>query len=184
MLLKQAHTLVIFKSLHQIPVFKKFLKALEACEGDTDAAIDIYSDFVSELFAYSDNFTQYMLKLVLENENLFMLKKGEGKETGVLLDECLANELAVIEELSQIPCNEIIDKIDYDGFLPRYSVEKLDFSKIYADRIHAINQYGYGIYSRYHVFVIKDGKIVPVEYPDDIKISDLHNYEQIGRAHV
>ena len=44
---------------------------------------------------------------VLENENLFMLKKGEGKETGALLEECLANELAVIEELSQIPLSLI-----------------------------------------------------------------------------
>ena len=177
-LCRQAHTLVIFKSLHEVPVFEKLLDTLAVCESDSDKAIEKYSDFVAELFAYSDNLTEYMLKLVLENENLFMLKKGEGKETGALLEECLANELAVIEELSQIPCDEIIAKIDYDGFLPRYATQKLDFSQIYADRIHAIGQYGYGIYSQYHVFVIKDGKIVPVEYPDDIKLSDLHNYER------
>lgn len=177
-LFRQAHTLVIFKSLHEVPVFGKLLETLAVCESDSDMAIEKYSDFVAELFAYSDNLTEYMLKLVLENENLFMLKKGEGKETGALLEECLANELAVIEELSQIPSNEIISKIDYDGFLPRYATQKLDFSQIYADRIHAIGQYGYGIYSQYHVFVIKDGKIVPVEYPDDIKLSDLHNYER------
>ena len=177
-LCRQAHTLVIFKSLHEVPVFEKLLDTLAVCESDSDKAIEKYSDFVAELFAYSDNLTEYMLKLVLDYENLFMLKKGEGKETGALLEECLANELAVIEELSQIPCDEIISKIDYDGFLPRYATQKLDFSQIYADRIHAIGQYGYGIYSQYHVFVIKDGKIVPVEYPDDIKLSDLHNYER------
>ena len=177
-LCRQAHTLVIFKSLHEVPVFEKLLDTLAVCESDSDMAIEKYSDFVAELFAYSDKLTEYMLKLVLENENLFMLKKGEGKETGALLEECLANELAVIEELSQIPSDEIISKIDYDGFLPRYATQKLDFSQIYADRIHAIGQYGYGIYSQYHVFVIKDGKIVPVEYPDDIKLSDLHNYER------
>ena len=32
-------------------------------------AIEKYSDFVAELFAYSDNLTEYMLKLVLENES-------------------------------------------------------------------------------------------------------------------
>ena len=147
-LCRQAHTLVIFKSLHEVPVFEKLLDTLAVCESDSDMAIEKYSDFVAELFAYSDNLTEYMLKLVLENENLFMLKKGEGKETGALLEECLANELAVIEELSQIPCDEIISKIDYDGFLPRYATQKLDFSQIYADRIHAIGQYGYGIYSQ------------------------------------
>lgn len=178
MLLKQAKTLVIFKSLHQKPVFEKYLKAIEACEyGSSDEAIEKYTDFISELFTYSDNLTAYLLKLVLENENLFMLKKGEGKETGMLLDECLANEIAVIEELSQIECNELINKIDYHGFLPRYVTEKFDFAQIYADRIHAIGQYGYGIYSQYHVFIIRDGKIVPVENPDGISLCDLHNYE-------
>ena len=81
-LCRQAHTLVIFKSLHEVPVFEKLLETLAVCESDSDMAIEKYSDFVAELFAYSDNLTEYMLKLVLENENLFMLKKGEGKETG------------------------------------------------------------------------------------------------------
>ncbi|MGN0595098.1 MAG: ATP-binding protein [Hominimerdicola sp.] len=177
-LLKEADTLVIFRSLHKVPVFKKFLIALDACEdNDVKKAITAYTDFISELFAYSDNFTKYVLKLVLENENLFMLAKGEGKETGELLDECLANELYIIEKLSLIPCEEIIEKINYSGFLPRYRTEQLDFSKIYADRIHAINQFGYGIYSQYHVFILKDGKITPVEYPDDITLDKLSNYE-------
>jgi hypothetical protein len=177
-LLKQAKTLVIFKSLNKQPVFYKYINAIEGCiSKDTDRAIESYTDFVAELFGYTDNLTEYFLKLVLENENLFMLKKGEGKQTGVLLEECLANELAIIEELAKVDCYEFISRIDFNGFLPRYKTENLDFSKIYADRIHAIGQYGYGIYSQYHVFVIKDGVITPVEYPDDIKISDLHNYE-------
>ena len=75
-LCRQAHTLVIFKSLHEVPVFEKLLETLAVCESDSDKAIEKYSDFVAELFAYSDNLTEYMLKLVLENENLFMLKKG------------------------------------------------------------------------------------------------------------
>ena len=178
MLLKQAKTLVIFKSLHDKPVFSKYIAAISSVVNDpADITIEKYTDFISELFKYSDSLTQYMLKLVLENENLFMLRKGEGKKTGMLLDECLGNEIAVIEELSQIPCDELINQIDYDGFLPRYVTEKLDFAKIYADRIHAIKQYGYGIYAQYHVFVLNDGKITPVECPDDIRISDLHNYE-------
>ena len=74
-LCRQAHTLVIFKSLHEVPVFEKLLDTLAVCESDSDMAIEKYSDFVAELFAYSDNLTEYMLKLVLENENLFMLKK-------------------------------------------------------------------------------------------------------------
>ena len=118
-----------------------------------------------------------MLKLVLENENLFMLRRGEGKPTGRLLEECLANELEIIQELSEIPSAEITSKINYDGFLPGYKTQKLDFSQIYADRIHQISKFGYGIYSQFHVFVIEDSKIVPVEFPDPIRLEQLCNYE-------
>lgn len=178
-LLIKTDTLVIFKGLKERSVIKKLLLTLEAVEeNDTPKAIKRYSDFVSQLYTHSDNLTQYILKLVLEQENLYMLKKGEGKTTGMLLDECLANELAILEELSQISSRSIIERIDYYDFLPNYKVEELDFSKIYADRIHQINQYGYGIYSRYHVFIIKDGNIIPVENPDPVKLSQLSGYER------
>ena len=177
-LLVDARTLVIFKSLHQQPVFRKFLEAVQACLGDdTDKSIEKYCDFVCELYAYSDDLTSYILKLVLENENLFMLRRGEGKHTGRLLEECLANELEIIQELSEIPSAEITSKINYDGFLPAYKIQKLDFSQIYADRIHQISKFGYGIYSQFHVFVIEDSKIVPVEFPDPIRLEQLCNYE-------
>ena len=134
-LLLQAKTLVIFKSLHEQPVFEKFLAAAQACLGDDkDDAISKYCDFVSELYAYGDDLTEYILKLVLENENLFMLRKGEGKPTGVLLEECLASELETIQELSEVPSAELTGRLGYDGFLPKYKTQALDFSQIYADR--------------------------------------------------
>ncbi len=177
-LLLQAKTLVIFKSLHDQPVFAKFLSAVQQCLGDDkEKAIAGYCDFVSELYAYSDDLTEYVLKLVLENENLFMLRKGEGKTTGVLLEQCLASELETIQELSQIPCTELTGRLGYDGFLPGYKTQALDFSQIYADRIHAIGKYGYGIYSQFHVFVIENAKIVPVEFPDPVRLDQLSNYK-------
>lgn len=178
-LLRQAQSLVIFRSLNENKTFQNLLKAMEAIGShDTDNAINAYCEFVSELYTHSDNLTQYMLKIMLENVNLYMLKKGEGKETGFILDECLANELCVIQELAQIPSKEFTARIDYNEFLPQYKTENLDFSQIYADRVHNIKKYGYGIYSRYHVFVIKEGKIVPVEYPDNISLKQLSGYER------
>ena len=35
-LCRQAHTLVIFKSLHEVPVFEKLLDTLAVCESDSD----------------------------------------------------------------------------------------------------------------------------------------------------
>ena len=65
-LLLQAKTLVIFKSLHQKSVFAKFLAAVQASlADDSETAVARYCDFVSELYTYSDDLTEYILKLVL-----------------------------------------------------------------------------------------------------------------------
>ena len=166
-----ARTLVIFKSLKERTVFSKLLMALEY------ESAECYCDFVAALYMHSDNLTEYMLKLVLENENIFMLTRGAGKKTGFFLDECLANELALIEEIAMIPSSEFERKIGFDGFLPHYATSQIDFSAVYAQRIYAISQYGYGIYSEYHVFMIKEGIITPVKNPDPIKLSQLSGYE-------
>ena len=177
-LLERCETLVIFKSLKDDEVVHALLETLAAAEDECSDSVSWYCEFVSLLYKHGDNLTKYILKLVLENENLYMLRRGSGVQTGELLDECLANELFLLEELAEISCEELTDSLDFDGFLPRYNTEKADFSKIYADRIHSIAKYGYGIYSQYHVFVIDNGKIVPVEYPDSISLSQLSGYER------
>ncbi len=168
---QSAKTLVIFKSLKEKAVVKNLLRFLEKKD------IESYCDFVGALYKHSENLTQYILRLTLENENFYMLRKGEGKKTDFLLDECLANELMVIEQLATIPCEELITATGADCFLPRYKTEPTDFSQVYAQRIREISRYGYGIYAQYNVFMLKNGAITPVPYPDNIQLSQLSGYE-------
>lgn len=178
-LIRRCETPVIFKELMHDNVVSGLVRVLSKIDaGDKDEAVKSYCDFVSYLYIYGDNLTEYILKLVLENENLYMLKKAEGKQTGQMLDECLASELYLLEELAQVPCEDILDALKFDGFLPHYRTKKIDFSQIYAERIHEISKFGYGIYSQYHVFMLKDGKIVPVKYPDDITLDKLSGYKR------
>ncbi|MGN1133486.1 MAG: ATP-binding protein, partial [Oscillospiraceae bacterium] len=138
-LMREAESLVIFKSLHNDKTFEGLLKSIQAIEEfNTDKSIKQYCDFVSELYEHSDNLTEYILKIVLENVNIYVLRKGEQKETGFILDECLANELQTIQTLAEISSKELTSKIDYKGFLPEYKTSDIDFGKIYADRIHHI----------------------------------------------
>ena len=179
-LLIQMNSLVIFRKLKKDPVISLLIATMEMIETkqQTSQMIDAYTEMIYELYKQGDDLTEYIMKLILEDENIYILKKGEKQQTGTLLDNCLANELAFLQELAQTPCSEITGRIGYDGFLPEYKVSQLDFSKIYADRIHAIDQIGYGIYSKNHVFIIKDGVITAVEHPDKIRLSQLYDYEQ------
>lgn len=172
-------TLVIFRGLYNIPAFSLLLDTLSlAAEGRAKDALDKYCAAVPALYEDGGCLTRFVLRLVLEDENLYILKKGEGLETGVLLDECLANELYTLQELGCLPFEELSAQFGSDGFIPRYTTEDTDFSKEYAVRVKQIDKFGYGIYSKYHVFVVKDGAIVPVEYPDSVRLAELSGYER------
>lgn len=180
-ILNSVSSLVIFRNLLKNQVVEKFIelfKLIDKNKTEQNNLIYAYSEAVGELYKFSDNLTEYMLKIVLEDENIYMLKKGAGEDIGVLLEECLASELMTLENFAKTQSCNIIDAIGYKGFLPRWKTdEDLDFSKIYADRIHEINKFGYGMYARNHIFIIKDGKIKPVSYPDTTRLSQLSGYD-------
>ncbi|MBR4554454.1 MAG: ATP-binding protein [Ruminococcus sp.] len=179
LMLQRLDTLVIFKGIKNDRTFSLLVSTMQDIErGDRTQAIRDYCAFTASLYEDSESLSLYLLRLVLEDENLYILRKGEGAETSRVIEECLASELYTLEELSRLTCEELIERIGYDGFMPRYEIEPLDFSKIYADRVISIAQYGYGIYAKYHVFMVRDGELVPVEYPDRIRLSQLSGYEK------
>ncbi|ADU22234.1 ATP-binding protein [Ruminococcus albus] len=178
-ILKQIRSLVIFRELRKNdPVILNMIQTIQSIqENNTGDSIQFYCDMCSELYNYGDDLTEYMMKIVLEDDNIFILKKGQDLETGTMLDNCLANELAFLEELATIPSSEFISKINYDGFLPEYKISPRDFSQIYAQRVHDIKKIGYGIYSKHNIFIIKEGIMTHVEHADPIRLSQLHDYE-------
>ena len=178
-LLTQVRSLVVFRKLREDDVVRSMMQTMQCIEEkNTDMAVESYCGMCAGLYSCGDDLTEYIRKIMLEDENLYLLKKGEGKPTGAMLEACLASELAFLDELSAIPCDEFIRRIDYDGFLPEYKVSPQDLSQVYAERVHAINKVGYGVYSKHHIFIVKDGVLTPVEYPDPIRLSQLHNYEE------
>ncbi len=177
-LVKASKTLVIFKELNKDRVLRSFIDTLSYIYSENnDAAVDSYCEFISGLYEYGDDLTKYMQSLILESENLYIIKKAENRPTGELLDECLANELYLLEKIASVPCERILSKLDNKNFMPRYRTSDCDFSKLYADRIHGLDKFGYGIFAQYHMFLSKDGEIVPVKYPDEISLSDFSGYE-------
>ena len=178
-IIKESASLAVFRNVIKHKTVKKLLKLLsDICDktADMKCLINEYSEFVSELYNYSDNLTRFILDIVLENENIYMLKKGAGEEISPLLEERLASELIILENLAKISCGDVERAIGYSG-LARWETEDIDFSNIYAKRVSEINKFGYGIYAKNHIFVIKNGKIQPVSFPDNTRLSQFSGYE-------
>ncbi|MCI6582329.1 MAG: ATP-binding protein [Oscillospiraceae bacterium] len=164
------------------------LSALLKCVSNEDTALDetihAYADFVSDLYRHHNDLGTYILTLVFEDENICMIKKAQNTEPGDKMQACLENELLSLEEISQITSEDVKKCIDYDGFLPDWDNTAYDFRSRYKERIDNVDKYGYGIYAKYYMFIVKDGNIVPVKHPDEIKLSQLIGYETQRRMIV
>ncbi len=172
-------SLVIFRKLLKNELFISLSDLLEILDEDTyeHDKIRAYCGFVGILYKHGQNLTEYVLKIVLEDENDYVLKRGSGEKAGTFENESLANELLILEKIAQIPCEFFVEKINYDGFLPRYATTKLDFSQLYAQRLLNIHKIGFGVFSTHHVFVMGENGLEPVDFPDDTRLSSLSGYE-------
>ncbi len=175
-------SLAVFRRLLSDPVVEKFDALLTALSGEeTEALIGRYSDFAAALYEYGVSFSSYLLTLALEDENVYMLCRAEGKEPSPILEEAVGAELETLRAVSAVSCEEIqavIREKGFTGFLPRWECGTLDFAEIYMSRLRSIHEYGYGVFAKYTTFMIESGALVPVKHPDAISLSELGGYQR------
>ena len=172
------HSLVIFRNLLQGPVIAALSDYLRSVKDKTEDTIGSYCNFISALYAYTENFSRYLLELVLEDENLYVKKCCSGEPVGEYLEACLTHELAFLERLGVTSASELTEGVNAQVFLPSYRTEEIDFTKTYRERLSKLHLYGYGIFAKYHMFTVADGRPVPVKYPDTQTLEQLPGYER------
>lgn len=176
-------SLVIFRNILENPLFIKLDKLITVLEADTNQSdkIDSYCDFVAELYKNGENLTEYVFKIISADENSYVKKRGEKTDVGIHQTECLANELAVLEEAGKLTSDYLTKKIGYDDFLPQFDTKEMDYSQLYANRLLEISRIGFGMYSTNHIFIMGKNGLEPVSYPDPIKLSQLSGYDEERR---
>ena len=107
-----------------------------------------------------------------------MIRTAHRLEISKKMEECLFRELESLQMIAEMTSSQVKKEIAYDGFLPDWDNTYYDFKKEYLNRIDNIERYGYGIYAKYYMFIVKDSRIVPVKYPDEVKLSQLIGYEK------
>ncbi len=172
-------SLVIFRGLNEDKVIKSFSSLLLA-EG-TAQQVERYAEFAEGLLRKSGNLTEYILERALEDENIYVTRLARGEEVSNL-DECLENELRALHRLSQIKPENIKSHIAYGGYLPGWETSETDFISAYRKRMEDLGTSGYGIFARHRAFTVKGGALIPVIWPDPVRLSDLKGYEKPRQA--
>ncbi len=107
-----------------------------------------------------------------------------GEKASPVLSACLENELRLLQEVSQLSARAVRDFIGYEGYLPEWKNRPADFVSDYARFLRNIAASGYGVFLKHRMFYAAGGEIVPVAYPDPVRLADLKGYDRERKAVV
>ena len=169
------HSLVIFRNLLNDPVISRLSRLLDIDPASGAPFVDAYCGFASALFAVTDDLSSYLLNAVLEDENFYIT--GGCSRRSPLLDDCLEKELLFFERLSRFEGSDYRSAAPEGSLLPSWNTSETHFTAAYQKTLENLPKKGYGIYAKYHVFTVADGRLVPVRHPDPQRLCELSGYE-------
>lgn len=171
------HSLVIFRRLLSDAVVSGFTSFFDSLERSECCRVSAYAELASALFKSTTHLSEYILNLVLEDENFYMLQKAQGTSVPDSLEQALKAELEILQSLSVLSSKDCRESVGYTGFLPEWEISALDFYAVYTDRLKNISSCGYGIFAKYHTFMIQNSVLIPVKNPDPTRLSQLSGYQ-------
>lgn len=175
-------TMVIFRGLLADAVVLNLMRALES--GGPYDGVPHYAAFAAALYERGDNLSDYLLGLVLRDENLYMKRAAGRQPISPLLKDCLEQELLLLEEVGRLSPAMLREALGYDGFLPPYHCAAHDFRAAYAERLSRLDCHGYGVFVDHHAFILENHQLVPVRHPDPITLARLPGYQRERRLVV
>ena len=95
--------LVLFRGLQQNPVIHALMEFCHADSSDLANQIRTYSSIVAALYPATDNLTDYMEKIVLEEETVYVQRIGAGEAVSDAMKKCLETELHLLQKIAVFP---------------------------------------------------------------------------------
>lgn len=170
----QLHGLSLFRALLNDAVFKAFL-ALADEHAPEEARADSTARFCAALFSVCDDLGEYVRMKMLEDENAVVHRAGCGELTQSYLD-ALDAELDALQAFAAVT-PEDVQRFTKDPLpFPHWRNTPADLKAVYRDQLQNIGKRGFGLWAKYRMFVLKDGKITPVKHPDPQRLSDFSGY--------
>ena len=173
-------SIVIFRNILKTKVIKKLLKFLN-CETkeniDNIKQIDLYCEFLSELFKSDNNLADFILSQIFLDDNIYINKCILKQEINNNLKKTFKNELNFFKYISSFDFSSIFNK-EYSKNIAELEIKEIDFYKIYFEHIKNIDKKGYRIFYNNNMFVLDDRKnIIAVKNKDNQDIKKLYGYE-------
>lgn len=179
-ILEQLSSLSVFRDLLSDPVIEALIRFLEASGKDgTRESVSAYSEFAGKLFRYGNgNLTEHIKNILNSSENVYIRSFSHGSKPDEILIKNAESELRILQKIAEMTPQFLRSMITYTGYLPSFASDRCSLVSEYNERCSGVSKFGYGIYAANIMFYLDDGgKIVPVNHPDRIRLSDLVDYD-------
>lgn len=173
---QRLESLVVFRGLLNDPLVASLLQLLRTAgtpEGDT-----AYADFSSLLYHRGANLTRSLCACALEDENDYLLRCADREAIPKVMRDALENELCSLEMLSHLTSAQVKSRLLHGNFLPDWETGEEKIGEIYHQHLADLHTKGFGIFAKYHMFMVSDTKLSPVACADTVTLSQLTGYER------
>lgn len=157
----------------EMRAFLEFLRAEELSD-----KLSFYGEFINSLGIHAGSFSAFLKKAVCEDENIYIKSVAKNKEVSASIKANAEKELELFSYLTELTPEMLFEGSSYEGYVPVFENDKVDFPAVYAERLSHIEYYGYGIFATAGMFRVENGEIVPVEAADDITADIFIGYEK------
>ncbi|MBQ8893323.1 MAG: ATP-binding protein [Clostridia bacterium] len=140
--------------------------------------LELFGEFVYSLWEDNYSFSDFLYRAVCTDENPYIVGTARGKAIPTVLAENAAGELALFSKLTRIDAKELCASLNFEGYLPRFANEPMDFIQIYEERLQNIHRCGYGIFATAGMFRVEGEEILPVQAADNVSTDHFIGYEQ------
>lgn len=190
----QFSSLSVFKGILNRTVPGAFYRLLCAYESHPLEFARAWGEFFALLCdrGYSENLAGCISETVLFDENAFSKAAAAGKDGQLphAVRWAVQRDVEILRGVSQITPEQLLQGYrrreelgDMADTLPRWKtgqpVEVLQgpVEQCLSRMADYYREHGCGMYARYRAFVWREGDMVPVAYPDSIRLKSLKGYE-------
>lgn len=168
----------VFRGVVEAPLFQAFECYCQAeSDGEKRKA---YAKFVSEIYEGGGSLTDFVARLISEDENVYVKSVADGKSVEKNLQNSVDRELKVLSAFASLTSADFAKDLGVaQAEIPEFSSVNADMGGLYALRLASLHKYGYGIFSSSKMFRLSDEKkIEAIVSADKTGIAQFIGYEQ------
>lgn len=138
-----------------------------------------YAAFVNEIYEDGGSLTELTMRLVFEDENVYVKGKAQGKILPPHVERAALAELSAFSVFGALTGADFAEDMGIpEAEIPAFSSFNADLVASYSERIGNIHRYGYGIFSSRCMFRLSDDKTVePIVSADKTGMAQFIGYE-------